>query len=106
MLISLARSVTKPASRPNAKNKSLLKISKSGVCCPHSGPDEGRTRRHETLGRQCGGRESIDARDAWTNDAITDVKSRGPDTPKLVSRGGVREARRRTRWPTSPVHRG
>ena len=30
-----------------------------------------------------------------TNDALADVKSRGPDTPMLVSRDGVRDARRR-----------
>jgi hypothetical protein len=57
--ISLAISTPSTVSRASAKNKLLLKISKSGVFCPRSGPDEGRTRRHETLDRQCGGREGI-----------------------------------------------
>jgi hypothetical protein len=33
--------------KPSRENKSFLKIRKSGLSCARSGPDEGRTRRHE-----------------------------------------------------------
>ncbi|WP_315762104.1 hypothetical protein [Bradyrhizobium sp. SZCCHNS2005] len=44
------------------QNKQLPKISKSVVCFARSGPDEGRTRRHDTLDRQCDGRSQGQAR--------------------------------------------
>src|SRR5947209_2728665 len=60
-LISLVMSKPKRISRGLAKNKLLLKIIKSVLCFARSGPDEGRTRRHETLGRQCDGRGCVGA---------------------------------------------
>ncbi len=95
--VSSATSISSLISRASRKNKLLPKISRSCLCSLRSGPDEGRTRRHETLGRQCGGREGISALHARTNDALADVKSRGPDTPKLVSpRRRARSASSRT----------
>ncbi len=95
--VSSATSISSLISRASRKNKLLPKISRSCLFSLRSGPDEGRTRRHETLGRQCGGREGISALHARTNDALADVKSRGPDTPKLVSpRRRARRASSRT----------
>ncbi|CAL76557.1 hypothetical protein BRADO2746 [Bradyrhizobium sp. ORS 278] len=59
--ISSSMPDTSSISRTFCRNKSLPKISKSCHFSLRSGPDEGRTRRHETLGRQCGGRERISA---------------------------------------------
>jgi hypothetical protein len=60
--------------KPFRENKSFLKIRKSGLSCARSGPDEGRTRRHER----------------WTGNAMDAVLSGAFQHADEWQRGGRR----------------
>lgn len=69
--------------------------------------ERGASRTSRNVGAGCDGRFSPQrASSARTNDGSRTAKSRGPDTPTLVSSLRRSSASRGRRWPESPVHRG